>query len=1248
MRGGPTEVAGSAREARGAPARSPIAPSDGPPPEVTPPPETPAELLAWADRYRIADRLDDVFPPSAHIVNHYGGWYWPGQAPTAGGITFRTILIDDGAAAQRLRRYWGPTTAARELLHEMVKALVAHRWNRQWLEVHGREPSSEPLAALLERLREEKQSNSADGRAGARPPESYAPTGIRVSPSPVPRLSYAERVFTGLRRPGEPGTNQVSLALLGWREGPLRWTDSTEGRPSGSSIAPDTLAAALDNLIDFLRDPRRSEEHVELEELLLIPPWRFALGELDRRLTDVGLQRSGGRPAGAGGRSTQHGPSTRVGFRLRFQHDGLLDIEPVVQKRQRNGTFSRGARLEWRHLTERQDLTELDRKVFRAFEDRFVASRPWTPYSSERNYGILCALIDHPAVYLEGEPGDGRPDLRQGRLRLRFVAGSGGGLTPQFDLAGHSFSAAELAGSLREGRLIRLHRSESGRAEILLAAPSPEATAIIQALAVAPGSFPLDAHDALATRLESLQQAMDIEFPSQWTRTITTADPRPLVRLELLASGALSIRLAVRPVKLGPVFAPGEGPTLVLEGQGQDRHGARRDAAAERSAAHALVERLALAAAAEVEAWCWRVNEGDPALHVVATLKDLGDAVQVEWADDQRLLSLGSVGRKDMRMQVADRRDWFGVEGGAAVDVGGKNEVVPLSVLFAAIRDGRRFVAVGKSGFVRIEDKLREALAQAEAATFDHRGVLEISGVASDALTSLVEEQAQIKACASFARLRERIREGATVTPRLGKGMKATLRPYQHAGVTWMTRMAHWEAGVILADEMGLGKTVQTLAVLSHRAKVGPALVVAPTSVAPNWLAEAKRFTPELRTVTLRGAERAALVAGTWTPGPGEVLVSSYAISTLEAETLAKVKFATLVVDEAQSIKNASTERAKALRELDAAWRIGLTGTPIENRLGEVWSIMRVLSPGLLGSWEQFRARYAVPIEKYGDDQRRRALAALLRPFILRRTKAEVAPELPARTEIIRPVRLSLEEQHLYEELRRATLAELAERKKSPERDGQEIRFVLLAALTRLRQLCCHPRLVYPHSTAGSSKSATLLHLLEDLRAEQHRVLVFSQFRSFLDLLAPRLRQHGHRVLVLDGTTPSDVREQRVAAFQAGEADVFLISLKAGGFGLNLTAADTVVHLDPWWNPAVEDQATARAHRIGQGKPVTAIRLVASGTIEESVLGLHAAKRALATGILDGAEVAGSLDTEQLVELIQAGFEPGPEARLPM
>jgi SNF2 family DNA or RNA helicase len=652
-------------------------------------------------------------------------------------------------------------------------------------------------------------------------------------------------------------------------------------------------------------------------------------------------------------------------------------------------------------------------------------------------------------------------------------------------------------------------------------------------------------------------------------------------------------------------------------------------------------------------------------------LKDLGDEVVVEWADDQRLFSLGTIGRRDMRMKVADRQDWFSIDGGAEVVRAGAGlrgkrkrrkgspslapapgapevEIVPLHELFAAIREGRRYVAVGGHGFVRIEDSLRQALARAEGAVFEVRGTIQIASVGSDPLLGLVEEEAQIEASAAFAALRRRMREAAR-EPGQGDGaggshdagadplqperaLSATLRPYQKDGVAWLARLAHWGAGAVLADEMGLGKSIQTLAMLAHRAALGPAMVVAPTSVVGNWLAEAARFAPSLSLRDYRGPQRAAGLRGL---GPGDVVLTSYALAALDADALAGVRFASLVLDEAHAIKNAATERAKALRAIPADWRLALTGTPIENHLGELWSLLRVISPGLLGSWEQFRARYAIPIEKFGDDARRRSLAALLRPFLLRRTKAEVARDLPPRTEVTRVVHLSADELALYEQMRLSTLNEVADKKKASDRDGSDLRFVLLAALTRMRQLCCHPRLVYPDTLAGSAKAAYLIDLLGELRDGGHAALVFSQFRSFLELLEPRLRQHGFRVLLLDGTTPVEARERRIAAFQAGEADVFLISLRAGGVGLNLTAADTVIHLDPWWNPAVEDQATARAHRIGQQRPITAVRLVASGTIEEAMLRLHASKRALAAGILDGGDVAAALTTDELMALIQ-------------
>jgi SNF2 family DNA or RNA helicase len=341
------------------------------------------------------------------------------------------------------------------------------------------------------------------------------------------------------------------------------------------------------------------------------------------------------------------------------------------------------------------------------------------------------------------------------------------------------------------------------------------------------------------------------------------------------------------------------------------------------------------------------------------------------------------------------------------------------------------------------------------------------------------------------------------------------------------------------------------------------------------------------------------------------------------------------VVDEAQAVKNPDTARARALRAVKADARVALTGTPVENRLSELWSLYALLFPGLLGSRESFRARFAAPIERDKDPHARAALARVVRPFLLRRTKAEVARELPARIETVVPVSLSAGERRLYDDVRLAALAQLGD---SP---GSEQRFVMLAALTRLRLAACHPRLVDADSPLPSSKLERLLELVDTVRAEGGRALVFSQFVKHLSLVREALEARGVSMQYLDGQTPPAERQARVEAFQRGEGDVFLISLKAGGTGLNLTAADHVIHLDPWWNPAVEDQATDRAHRIGQTRPVTVSRLVSEGTLEEAILALHAEKRELADSLLSEADGAAALSPDQLLALLRFSGEGG-------
>jgi SNF2 family DNA or RNA helicase len=429
---------------------------------------------------------------------------------------------------------------------------------------------------------------------------------------------------------------------------------------------------------------------------------------------------------------------------------------------------------------------------------------------------------------------------------------------------------------------------------------------------------------------------------------------------------------------------------------------------------------------------------------------------------------------------------------------------------------------------------------------------------------------------------------------------------------------------------MGLGKTVQALALLLHRAPNGAALVIAPTSVGINWQREAARFAPSLRVVLFRGSKALAGLEGL---GPNDVVVTSYDLVVRNMDRLKAIEFDTLVLDEAQAIKNPTTRRARAVFALDRRFTLALTGTPVENRASELWSLFRAVAPGYLGSVDHFREQFIRPLET-GDEDARRALAGSVRPFILRRLKSEVARDLPPRSDVRIDVELSEKERALYEQLRKSVVAELDPQNKVESVEPRDRRFQVLAALTHLRRLASDPRLVYPETRVVSSKLTVLRSLLSELRAEGHRALVFSQFTSLLAHVREILDGESVPYEYLDGSTPVKKRMAAVDAFQAGRSDLFLLSVKAGGTGLNLTAADYVIHLDPWWNPAIEDQATDRAHRIGQTNPVTVYRMVALGTVEETIYDLHHTKRELVAALLAGTDSSAPLKTEDLMELL--------------
>ena len=488
------------------------------------------------------------------------------------------------------------------------------------------------------------------------------------------------------------------------------------------------------------------------------------------------------------------------------------------------------------------------------------------------------------------------------------------------------------------------------------------------------------------------------------------------------------------------------------------------------------------------------------------------------------------------------------------------------------------------------------------------------------------------------SRLQDRLPELRALPKRTQEpeGFTATLRDYQREGLAWLAFLSDAGLGGILADDMGLGKTVQVLAHIvdeKERGRLnGPVLVVAPTSLIGNWCDETARFAPNLRVLVLHGSARSSRYAAI---DEHDLIITTYPLLSRDRTRLLETRFSLLVLDEAQAIKNARSLAAQVVRDIPATRRLAMTGTPLENHLGELWAQFDAVEPGLLGSSRQFTRFFRNPIEKHGDLERQQRLKRRIGPLLLRRRKEDVLSELPPKTEMVHRLDLAPGQRELYETLRLAQHERV--RDAIRERGLGQSGIIVLDALLKLRQVCCDPRLVKLESarrTRSSAKLDALLEMLARLVEEGRRVLVFSQFTEMLDLIAPAIADIGISYLMLTGQTPASERSERVRQFQDGVAPVFLVSLKAGGTGLNLTAADTVIHYDPWWNPAVETQATDRAHRIGQDKPVFVYKLICTGTVEEKIQALQSRKSNLSNAILDaGSTQKLSLDEADLAEL---------------
>jgi SNF2 family DNA or RNA helicase len=610
-------------------------------------------------------------------------------------------------------------------------------------------------------------------------------------------------------------------------------------------------------------------------------------------------------------------------------------------------------------------------------------------------------------------------------------------------------------------------------------------------------------------------------------------------------------------------------------------------------------------------------------LDVLAFVSSHPDISAVEWPEGEKLRMHHTRQSGDWNISLNARGKWFEIEGNVRLD---DNSLITAQQLLQAIGASHGgYVQLQNGDYLWLSERLRRQLDALESLVTTENNRPVVPALQTNLLGEIVNGEIEIHHQAEFSDLKQRIRQAEQAQPEVPANLNATLRPYQLEGFQWMSRLAIWGAGACLADDMGLGKTVQTIAFLLAHASEGPAIVVAPASVVPNWRNEINRFAPDLQVYVIgEYINRTQIINEV---AAGDVVIVTYGTNVTLQDTMSQKMWSTAVLDEAHNIKNRGTKTSAACMKLQATNRIILTGTPVQNHLGELWNLFQFINPGLLGAYELFNQKYIIPITSLQDNERQQQLQSLVAPFMLRRTKQAVVKELPQKTEITLDVELTEDEMAFYEVIRRE-----AEQKFKEE--GDQLTINALAELTRLRRTACSAELTDSTWIAGSSKVNAFMELVQAIVEGGHSVLVFSQFTSFLQIVGRALKENHLPYLYLDGTVPIRQREQLVNDFQKGKSPIFLISLKAGGVGLNLTAANYVIHLDPWWNPAIEQQATDRAYRIGQTQAVTVYHLIAHHTIEEKILRLHESKRALSDSILEGADQNFKLTAKEMLEML--------------
>ena len=892
-------------------------------------------------------------------------------------------------------------------------------------------------------------------------------------------------------------------------------------------------------------------------------------------------------------------------------------IAVLEQSSRKDGTWSAGRAIALQKLYESKEsypyLTEQDKRALEGLRHEYNG---W--YSSRDDYYFdkdetLLELVGHPAIY----------HLQHRQMRIELERGE-----PYLCIA-------------QKGKTYRLQLSHQlDETGVILEAvginhykviDSSHAYREIQTIIGKKGTaFPAPAKDRILHLLQHTKPDIKIQADMEETNLPTIeANSAPCLQL-FPDKEAIQIKGWVRPfTDVGPYARPGEGASAFIaaiseEGGEHIRKKAVRNLEEEQTQYQTLLSACPTLSQYDDGSLNYCIDDKDEILECISELEAYHETspLTIEWPKGETYKIKKLVSGKDVSLSIKSGQSWFKYEGEVTVD---DETVMDMRLLLDAVSHSQsRFIPLKEGGFLALTHKLKKQLLTLQTLSDDQT----LSTLGANLLSDLAQDAGHVEADEAWKAHLKAQNRMRNHTPKIPSTLQAQLRDYQEDGFRYLSRLVNWGIGACLADDMGLGKTIQAITLLLEQASKGPALVIAPKSVSFNWVAELAKFAPSLNVQTLSNQiNRAQLIKKL---GKLDVLICSYGLLQHNQALLIDKNWHTVILDEAQAIKNHATKRWKAVTSLQAKNRIALTGTPIENHLGEVWSIFHFLNPGLLGNRKRFEQRFAIPIEQHHNQSVKQALKTLISPFILRRIKTDVLDDLPPKIEQTVVIEPSQEETAFYEALRRKAVETIS------TFDGKDRRFKMMVEINRLRQACCHPGLVKADLDIESSKLEYLSELVLNLKENNHKALIFSQYVRYFDLVRPMLDKLNLHYHYLDGSTSLAKRKASVEAFQGGDGDLFLLSLKAGGSGLNLTAADFVIHLDPWWNPAVEDQASDRAHRIGQDRPVTIYRLVMKNSIEEKIIAMHKDKRELATELLSDQSKVGKLSEDDLMDLIAA------------